>query len=224
MSSSILKITLLVLLLSVLELGLVVAIMPTPIIHVPEWVQSQLSNMGVRSHVTALLLNYRGYDTLLAMVILLVAQLGVWIVYRTTNPSPKSNSPLVQPLPRWMLPLLILTLTFVLWASINTPDSGFIQLGAVLASLGALVKFIPFLPPKPIARFPLRLLLGSGLLIFFGIAVMFETIYFPQYPLEWMVELMLVIAISLMIVIGLIMLLIGTPGLSWHHSKSAKKR
>jgi multisubunit Na+/H+ antiporter MnhB subunit len=41
-------------------------------------VVAQLPNTGVQHPVTAVLLNYRGYDTLLEMVVLLLALLGAW--------------------------------------------------------------------------------------------------------------------------------------------------
>ena len=37
-----------------------------------------METSGVRNPVTAVLLNFRGYDTLLEMGVLLVALLGVW--------------------------------------------------------------------------------------------------------------------------------------------------
>ena len=41
-------------------------------------VAGQLEKSGVSNPVTAVLLNFRGYDTLLEMVVLTLALLGVW--------------------------------------------------------------------------------------------------------------------------------------------------
>ena len=43
-----------------------------------EQVATHLDTSGVGNPVTAVLLNFRGYDTLLEMAVLLVALLGVW--------------------------------------------------------------------------------------------------------------------------------------------------
>ena len=47
-------------------------------------VNAQLGLSGVSNPVTAVLLNFRGYDTLLEMVVLLLALLGVWAIGSAT--------------------------------------------------------------------------------------------------------------------------------------------
>ncbi|HDN27898.1 MAG TPA: sodium:proton antiporter [Thioploca sp.] len=232
MSSSVLKFTLLVLLLSLFEVGLVIAVffMPDPIIDISELAYTHLSNTNVTHPVTALLVNYRSYDTLLGMAVLLLALLGVWTVYHTTVPQQETHfhpdSPLMQPLPRWILAILVLTVGYVLWAGVYTPGGAFIQVGAVLAGTGALFKLSPFMLPQPKAGFLLRLALSGGLLVFVSIALalMVEGHHLLKYPPKWANELILLIEISLIVSVGLtlVMLFIATPGVSWNKRLSKK--
>ena len=71
--------SLIIILFTVLGLALVWAILelPPPRVHLPGQVLTQLEASGVTHPVTAVLLNFRGYDTLLEVVVLLLALLGV---------------------------------------------------------------------------------------------------------------------------------------------------
>ena len=60
---------------------------------VRELVMEELSASGVSNPVTAVLLNFRGYDTLLEMAVLLVAVVGAW----SLGPIPRSELPLSAP-------------------------------------------------------------------------------------------------------------------------------
>jgi len=59
-------------------LGYTVLSLPDQAHGLQNAVAGQLKNSGVSNPVTAVLLNFRGYDTLLEMVALLLALLGVW--------------------------------------------------------------------------------------------------------------------------------------------------
>jgi len=98
---------------------------------------AQLPNSGVLNPVTAAVLNYRGYDTLLEIAVLLLAVIGVWSVAKE-EPSAALEpvSPVLFSFVRIVIPLMILIAGYLLWIGSFAPGGAF-QGGAVLA--GALV-------------------------------------------------------------------------------------
>ena len=98
---------------------------------------AQLPESGVTNPVTAVLLNYRGYDTLLEVGVLLLAIVGVWSLRRGEWPANDlRDRPLLQSLLRVVLPLLMLAAGYLLWIGGFAPGGAF-QGGALLG--GALV-------------------------------------------------------------------------------------
>lgn len=98
---------------------------------------AKLSSSGVTNPVTAVLLNYRGYDTLLEVGVLLLAIVGVWSVRRGEWPAADlRDRPLLLSLLRVVLPVLVLAAGYLLWIGAFAPGGAF-QGGALLG--GALV-------------------------------------------------------------------------------------
>lgn len=58
----------------------------------PEMVEARIERSGVDVAVTAVLLNFRAWDTLLEIAVLLVALLGVKVLLPTHRPAPKPLS------------------------------------------------------------------------------------------------------------------------------------
>lgn len=119
-------------------------------------VSSNMAFSGVENPVTAVLLNFRGYDTLLEIGVLLLAAVGVL----SMAPSPvrlaeSDPSHVLFLLLRLLLPFIILVGGYLLWIGKYAPGGAF-QAGAVLAAGGILlvtsavrfnrlaVKIIPF--------------------------------------------------------------------------------
>ena len=81
-------------------------------------VRESLPLSGVRAEVTAVLLNFRGYDTLLELAVLLAAVLGVWqagrveLVHYYRQPSP-----VLDTLIRLLVPITVVVTGYVLWLS-----------------------------------------------------------------------------------------------------------
>jgi multisubunit Na+/H+ antiporter MnhB subunit len=97
----------------------------------------RLSESGVTNPVTAVLLNFRGYDTLLEIGVLLLATVGVWALRRGEWPtSDLRDRPLLLSLLRVLLPVLVLAAGYLLWIGAFAPGGAF-QGGALLG--GALV-------------------------------------------------------------------------------------
>ncbi|HBH35695.1 MAG TPA: hypothetical protein DDW45_04780, partial [Gammaproteobacteria bacterium] len=59
-------------------LGYALLSLPEQAVGLSEQVRVNMEMSGVQNPVTAVLLNFRGYDTLLEMAVLLAALLGVW--------------------------------------------------------------------------------------------------------------------------------------------------
>jgi len=98
---------------------------------------AQLPESGVTNPVTAVLLNYRGYDTLLEVGVLLLAIVGVWSLRRGERPANDLHDrPLLLSLLRVVLPVLMLAAGYLLWIGAFAPGGAF-QGGALLG--GALV-------------------------------------------------------------------------------------
>lgn len=102
---------------------------------------------GVAHPITAVLLQFRSYDTLLEIAVLLVAVV-VALALRDPTPadesSPESvildsviNTPVLTSLTMTLLPLMTMTAVYLLWAGAFQPGGAF-QAGAVLAALGVL--------------------------------------------------------------------------------------
>lgn len=98
---------------------------------------ARLPQSGVTNPVTAVLLNYRGYDTLLEISVLLLTIAGVWSLRRGEWPaSDLRDRPLLRSLLRLLLPVLALAAGHLLWIGAFAPGGAF-QGGALLG--GALV-------------------------------------------------------------------------------------
>jgi len=103
-----------------------------------EWVTENLKNSGVSNPVTAVLLNFRGYDTLLEMGVLLLALLGVWSFGGVPEQRESSPGPVLDMLPRLLVPVLILISGYLLWVGAHAPGGAF-QAGSVLGAAGVLL-------------------------------------------------------------------------------------
>jgi multisubunit Na+/H+ antiporter MnhB subunit len=115
-----------------------------PSTNLAEQVQAALPMSGVEHAVTAVLLQFRSYDTLLEIAVLLVAAI-IALALRDgptpTRPALPSDSPIQTPLltslVRLLLPVMIVTAVYLLWAGAFQPGGAF-QAGAVLAALGVI--------------------------------------------------------------------------------------
>ena len=144
----------------------------------------ELPRSGVTNPVTAVLLNYRGYDTLLEVGVLLLAIVGVWSLRRGGVGSVNlEGRPLLLSLLRLALPVLVLGAGYLLWIGSFAPGGAF-QGGALLG--GALVLvLLGGLAGRALRRIKLiRWGLVLGLLVFSAVAgaVMMITGGLLEYP------------------------------------------
>ncbi|ABA57783.1 conserved hypothetical protein [Nitrosococcus oceani ATCC 19707] len=126
---------------------------------------------GEISPVTAVLLLFRDYDTLLELAVLLLALIGVWSFGEAPPPpSPSPPGPILLDFLRLVLPLMALAFFYLVWAG-GSAAGGAFQGGAMLGTIGALFRLsnlseIP-LPPE----IWLRLAAALGIAIFLTVAM-----------------------------------------------------
>ena len=100
-------------------------------------VAANLADSGVTNPVTAVLLNFRAYDTLLELAVLLAALLGIFAL-GPARPGFKEGGPVLDGLIRWLVPLLVVTGGYLLWVGAHAPGGAF-QAGALLAAAAVLM-------------------------------------------------------------------------------------
>jgi multisubunit Na+/H+ antiporter MnhB subunit len=188
------------------------AAMGHAMLHLPEsafdltaLVTANLANSGVEHPVTAVLLNFRGYDTLLEIAVLLIALLGVLAAVKPeTRATAAASDPVLQSLARVAVPLMILVAGYLLWAGAHRPGGAF-QAGAVLAAAAVLLNLAGLLPAWRQPGAVLRLGLAGGFLIFLAVAALANRDRLLQYPVEHAGILILLIESGLTVSIGLIL-------------------
>ena len=195
-------------------LGYAVLSLPGQADGLAETVAAQMDSSGVSHPVTAVLLNFRGYDTLLEMAVLLLALLGAWSLTPQAHAdmSATSAGPVLTALFRLLTPVMILVAGYLLWVGAHAPGGAF-QAGSVLAAAGVLMLLCGKRLGGRLAGWPLRvgLVLGTAMFVAVAAAVMLGGAHLLQYPIEWASGLILLIeaAATLSIGITLIALFLG---------------
>jgi len=133
-------------------------------------VAGRIAQSGVSHPVTAVLLNFRGYDTWLELAVLVLALVGAWSLgLPPLGPEP-APGPVLDRLTRLILPLMILVAGYLLWVGAQAPGGAF-QAGAVLGAAGVLLLLDGWRLPRGLAGWPLRLLLVLGVAVFAAVGV-----------------------------------------------------
>ncbi len=167
----------------------------------------QLEGSGVEHPVTAVLLNFRGYDTWLEVGVLFLAMLGIYCaggwVGLTGGREPDSPGPLLSWLIRGLTPLLILTAAYLLWLGKEAPGGAF-QAGVLIGAAGILLRLAgyPLTAHLSPGMVKLGLTLGFGTFLVFGIAALIPGGAFLEYPEYWAGEIILLVETAAAISIG----------------------
>lgn len=170
-------------------------------------VYQAMTDSGVGHPVTAVLLNFRAWDTLLELLVLLLALSGLRQLYPhkqylnkqyldKQSPDkryPHEQTPLAktyealnrvpQPWPlllawsRFLAPLLVLTGGYLLWRGADAPGGAF-QAGALLAAAAVVLRLSGLLPPLRWSSLAVRLMINIGALAFLAVAAL--TLTFGQ--------------------------------------------
>jgi len=173
---------------------------------------------GLEHEVTAVLLDFRGYDTLLEIGVLGAALVGVWGFREAVGssqpnrrvrekPTPVDDpSGLLEGLVRVLAPVGLMAAAYLGWAGSHAPGGAF-QAGTLLASL--LILLILARRSDPDAAFGLAARAVSSLGLWVFIAVGLGTLAagrsFLDYPTAWMKPLVWLIEGALTISIAAIL-------------------
>ncbi len=167
-------------------------------------VLGKIEYSGVINPVTAVLLNFRAYDTLLEIGVLLLVVVGAWSFSKAPSNDPKQKfSPVLFAMVRILVPLMILIAGYMLWVGGHAPGGAF-QAGAILGAAGVFWLVTRPSTDMPKASWVFRLLLIAGFSVFLIIAfmVMLAENNFIQYPLDWAGSLILCIEAAAALSIG----------------------
>lgn len=169
-----------------------------------ELVAQNLETSGVSNPVTAVLLNFRAYDTLLELGVLLLALLGVWSLGGIPESHDSSPGPVLDLLSRLLVPLLILVAGYLLWAGAHAPGGAF-QAGSVLGAAGVLLLLAGWRLDARFAGLSLRIALAAGLGMFVVVAValIFVGRHLLEYPVPFAGTLILLIEAAATLSIGI---------------------
>ena len=178
-----------------------------------ERVAAELSRSGASNPVTAVLLNFRGYDTLLEVGVLLLAVLGVRSLGSATVPREiLPAGPVLSALLRFLSPPLVIVGGYLLWAGADGAGGAF-QAGAVLGAGGVLWLLAGERPPVSPPGWSVRPGLAAGFGVFLAVAIgtLARGRALLEYPPEWAGVLMLLIetAVTLSVAATMIALFAG---------------
>lgn len=188
--------------------GSAILALPRPPVRIADSVMAEMARSGATHPVTAVLLNFRGYDTLLEIAVLLLALLGVLTAASGDMPHRRLAGPpqaLLQSMTRLLSPLMVMVAGYLLWAGSHRPGGAF-QAGAVLAAWIVLLYLAGLLLALRAPGRLLRACLAGGFLVFLAVAA------FPlasgallQYPADAAGALILLIETGLTLSLGLIL-------------------
>lgn len=177
----------------------------------PALVQEHQRDSGVAHPVTAVLLNFRAWDTLLELLVVLFALLGL----RQLRPAPMiipAPWPLLLAWSRVLAPLTVLVGGYLLWRGTSAPGGAF-QAGALLAAGAVVLRLNGLLPALGWHQWPVRALVLMGVTLFLTVAA--ATAWFGDgwltYPTDWNTALIVAIevAATLSIAATLTLLVVG---------------
>jgi multisubunit Na+/H+ antiporter MnhB subunit len=169
-----------------LILGYAVLSLPESATNLQRLVDNNIDISGVNNPVTAVLLNFRVYDTFLEMVVLLVALLGVWSIKEVPIESMTDlKNPVLHTLVDLLVPFSLLVSIYLLWVGAHAPGGAF-QAGSVF---GAGLVLLMLSGRQPFLNFkglPLHFALIISVTLFISISIysMFATGELLKYPLS----------------------------------------
>jgi multisubunit Na+/H+ antiporter MnhB subunit len=150
-------------------------------------VQAHLGASGVEHPVTAVLLNFRGFDTFLELGVLLLAIEGLLCVRGCPGPetvaSPPRSEAVLEWLVRGLFPLMVLVTGYLLWTGAFAPGGAF-QAGVVLGA-GLVLLWMaghPLLSVLPGFAWRLLFAAGFGTFLVAGIVFLLQGRAFLEFP------------------------------------------
>ncbi len=139
-----------------------------------------------------MLLNFRGYDTLLEVMVLLLAVIGVWSLIKAPAPDPETEiSPVQMGVVRLLAPVMCLVAAYLVWQGSHLAGGAF-QGGAILGAAGVLllVSELPWLRTVPASVLRFGLVLGPLCFIGTALGCLFlggELLAYPEGTAGWLI-------------------------------------
>ncbi len=180
-----------------------------PHISIYPLVMGNLSESGSTHPVTAVLLNFRAFDTWLELGVLLLASVAAITIHKVYDQgSIPKNLPSSQDQPRIiarvMLPLLILIGGLIFWYGSRAPGGAF-QAGALIGAAGILLQLGGQRSLLQFSSFRFRLILATGFFAFIVTAglTFFSGRNFLQFPVSFAGAIILVLELAATLSIAL---------------------
>jgi uncharacterized MnhB-related membrane protein len=184
--------------------------LPAPDGEISALVNRNLSDSGVSNPVTAVLLNFRAYDTLLEIGVVLLTLLGLnAVVDRDRSDKPFYNDSVLSGFYQLVWPLLILFSAYMVWVGKYEPGGAF-QAAALLAAGGIIGSMIGANPLfRNLHSTGLRIVVSSGFAVFLSIGLILwvqneSFLRFAPRSAGWFIlaiEVVATIAISLSLIL-----------------------
>ncbi|MDZ7709498.1 MAG: hydrogenase subunit MbhD domain-containing protein [Roseovarius sp.] len=194
--------------------------LPLPQRPGPELAEA-LPRAGVGNPVTAVLLNFRAWDTLLESVVLLTALIGLWILCRDEDwharlgvPQHSRPGGVMAGFGRVLPPVGFLVGVYLVYVGADDPGGAF-QGGTVLAAVGLVAALAGLIRPPRIADWQWRAALVFGPVVFLIAGLAGAVLFggFLTLPAEIAAGAIFAIeaALSVSIAVTLAFLVIGPP-------------
>jgi multisubunit Na+/H+ antiporter MnhB subunit len=174
-------------------------------------VHERVDESGVSNPVTAVLLNFRGYDTLLEVAVLLLALIGASFLRAGEEEDaarlPRGGGPVLVSFARVTLPVMLVVAGYLLWAGSSMPGGAF-QAAAVLAAAGLLAVLSGLAGAPRLYSRRWRAAVVSGFALFLTVAAILLVVEgaLLQYPRTLSGVLILLIEAALAASLGLLLL------------------
>lgn len=156
-----------------LALGGAVLALPEEVPGLAASVDAALPDAGVTQPVTAVLLNFRGYDTWLELGVLLLAVLALLALRGTADlrdVRAGTADPLLASLTSVLAPLMVLASGYLLWLGTQGSGGAF-QAGALLGGAGVLLRLAGWRTVDALGWRALHGAAACGFVAFLGVAV-----------------------------------------------------
>jgi len=204
-----------------LALAAIVLWLPQPAPTLGPAVAQNLAATGLGNPVTGVLMAFRGLDTFLEKVVLLLAVVGVWSLAAERawggRPGPRHEADprgVLAFFARLAIPLGIVVGLYVFWVGADHPGGAFPG-GTVLAAMWLLAMMTRLADAPPVASRRLRLLLvaGPALFLLVGLGGLWLGEAFLAYPADYAKPIILAIEVAMTatVAVTLALLLAGAP-------------
>lgn len=199
-------------------LGWAVLDLMVPAVGLREDVAANMAGAGADNPVTAVLLNFRGWDTFLESVVILVALVGVWALGADDTwggrPGLQQHvrpQGVLSTFGRFLPPLGLIIGVYLVWTGASTPGGAF-QAGTVLAAVWLLAMMAGLDEPPAVSSLRLRWGLILGPLVFLTVGLYgLSRGAFLLFPVDMAKTLILIVefALTLSIALTLALLVMG---------------